>query len=400
MKIALIDPSLFTWPYDFELAEGLRRVGHEVKIFGKHIAEEDVKADHRQLLAQHFYPELKPPRGNEWPRSVFLAVKGVSHVVSMARLLVALRRWRPDVIHFQWAPLPSVDRWFVPLLERIAPVVLTVHDSTPFNGNPRGGLQSIGSVAIMRQFKRVIVHTEAARTRLIDYGVPPDRIERVPHGVLGQPVPVNEAPVSADPARPVTLLLFGRIKPYKGVDLLLEAVSRLKPEHRARCRLWVVGEPHMDVTPLQQQAHALGLQDKVDFDFRFVKDEEIPGIFARSDVMVLPYREIDASGVLMIALASGLPIVASKMGLFAELLENDRHGFLTPPENIGALAAALGELIDSPSKRAAMSQEVRELQKSIPDWVSIARRTEGVYAEVGAPRSPVTLDPHSAMRGA
>ena len=136
MRIALIDPSLFTWPYDAALALALRAAGHEVAIFGKPPREADT-GPARELLHSHFYRTLEATSlARRLPRPVFLGAKGLNHIVDMGRLLRALREFRPDVVHFQWAPLPMVDRLFVPRVRRIAPCVLTVHDSAPFNGAP------------------------------------------------------------------------------------------------------------------------------------------------------------------------------------------------------------------------------------------------------------------------
>ena len=138
--------------------------------------------------------------------------KGALHGRSMRRLLAALRQDPPDVIHFQWLPLPVIDRAFIGRLREIAPLVLTVYDSRPFNANPGSALQNLGATSILTRFDRVIVHTEQARRRLAGYGVPADRLAKVAHGFLhdddAAPPP---APIERDAAT-VRFLLFGKIK--------------------------------------------------------------------------------------------------------------------------------------------------------------------------------------------
>lgn len=349
-------------------------------VFGKHLAAGE-EAKGALGLRELFYPGFQAPPLRNLPQKLFLGLKGLDHIESMARLLAAVRAFRPDIIHFQWAPLPVVDRWFVPAFRAVAPTLLTVHDSAPFNDNPRSRLQRLSSTSIMRRFDHLIVHTERARQRLLTYGVAPERVSRVPHGILGvEHMPATAPPPpAAAPDRPVTLLLFGKVKPYKGTDVLIRAIAAMPAAARPKVRLRVVGKPYMDMEPLFALARELGVDALAQWDLRFVDEDEMPAIFAEADVMVMPYREIDASGVLMSAMAAGRPIVASRIGNFAETLEDGRHGRLVAPDDPAALAQALTEMVEAPERRLAMGRAVRELLDSIPDWTAIGKMTEAVY---------------------
>jgi glycosyltransferase involved in cell wall biosynthesis len=396
MRIALIDPSLFTWPYDAALALALRDAGHEVAIFGKPPRAADT-GPARELLHSHFYRTLESTRlARRLPRPVFLGAKGLNHIVDMARLLGALREFRPDVVHFQWAPLPVVDRLFVPRVRRIAPCVLTVHDSAPFNGAPRSSLQLAGAVSIMSQFDRVIVHTEAAAERLRGYGLLADHVRRIPHGPLeGSSVAVPEH--QRAPGDPVRILLFGRIKPYKGADVLLRAAAAMQPEALKQARIHIVGQPFMDLAPLYALVREGGIGSRVDIEPRFVADSEVGQLLSMADIIVLPYREIDASGVLMTAISAGVPIVATRVGLFAELIEDGRHGHLIAVDDHRALARALDELVLSPELRARASREVRSLRDQLPTWANIAKSTATLYGELARTNNRVTLEASRAV---
>ncbi|WP_132251196.1 glycosyltransferase family 4 protein [Methylobacterium segetis] len=382
MKIALLDPSLFTWPYDKALVEGLQQNGHEVVLYTKHLAPAEPGAGH-DYVRELFYPGLQSAVARRLPSTLFLLAKGLAHIAGLMSLWLKLRREKPNAIHFQWTPLPVVDRWFVPLFRTIAPVILTVHDSSPFNNNPKSRLQAFGSISIMRRFDHLIVHTDAARRTLIRYGLAADRISRIDHGVLGQCVPTGLVPLQekkADDA--VVVLLFGQIKPYKGVDVLIRALQYLPDDVRSIIRVHIVGRPQMDVDPLMALARTSGVEDLIKWDLRFVGEEEIPAILAGSDITAMPYREIDASGVLMMALSTGRPIVASNIGLFAEMLVDGEHGFLVPQEDAPALGHALTRLVRSPATRTAMANNLRALSASIPDWRDIAEATSDVYLRI------------------
>jgi glycosyltransferase involved in cell wall biosynthesis len=391
MRVALVDPSLFTWPYDVELAKGLEAAGHDVAVYGPKLRRGN-GLPQRRFLVSHFYPGLDASRLRYLPQPAYLLLKALSHVESMLRLVRGFHRRPPDIIHFQWTPLAVVDSRFIPACRRIAPTLLTVHDSAPFNDNPRSRIQRLDATTIMRQFDGLIVHTEAARLRLLNYGVSAARINVIPHGLLFSSVldarTDTSEHVCAEPqdGEAVNLLLFGKIKPYKGTDILLRAVAALPGDLRRRCRLRVVGEPYMDTRPLLSLVQALGLSGQVIFDFRFVPNPEMAALFARTDIQVFPYRQIDASGVLMAAIATGQVIVASRIGLFEEILEDGRTGALVPVDDATALADALAPLIADRVRREAMRSEVCALRDRIPTWNQIASLTEQAYRRAAGGR--------------
>lgn len=382
MRVALIDPSLFTWPYDAELALALQGKGCEVAVFGKPLEAAEAGPAY-PLLRPHFYRSLDHGVAKRLPKPVFLGAKGLIHIRDMRRLLDALRMFRPDVIHVQWAPLAIVDRWFVAALRAIAPVVLTVHDTVPYNGSPRSYLQRLSAVSIMGRFDRQIVHTLEAADRLRQYGLSDATIRRIPHGPMGLGPVIDGAPAPQRPANaPVQILLFGRIKPYKGADVLLAAAAAMRRELLEKCRIRIVGKPFMDLTPLVEAVDAAGIGAYVSLEPRFVAEAEVAELLASTDIIALPYREIDASGVLMSCVSGGVPIVASRVGLFAEMLEDGKHGRLIEVGDHLALARALEDLIEHPERRAAMSAEVRRLRDGMPSWANIAEQTIDLYREL------------------
>lgn len=378
MKIALIDPSLFTWPYDDALASALEQNGHTVVVYGKYLAQgQSAKsAPHYREL---FYPGLHHPKMQELSAPFLLALKGIMHFFSLIALKRELKRLKPDIIHFQWAPLPVVDKFFISAFRRIAPTILTVHDSMPFNANPRSKLQQLSALTIMRYFDHLIVHTEQAKKRLSTYGLSSSRIA---HGPLYANISVPNVVSEITKDDKITLLLFGKLKPYKGVDILIHALAALPSHLRLRYCLHIVGQAQMDVSALYALAKEKGVAANIIWDLRFVPDTEMGDIFAKSDIIVMPYREIDASGVLMIAIDAEKPIIASRIGLFAEMLEDGKHGYLIAPQDAQALSKAIAALIENKEHRLRMGKEIRKLKNSIPRWHSIAKITEALYHDI------------------
>lgn len=376
MRVALIDPSLFTLPYDQALAAGLRAAGHDATIYGRRPGPDDPDNPPGSApLIPHFYRWSDSPAGRRLPSPIRLGLKGVDHTLSMLTLLRRLRRERPDVIHFQWLPLPVIDRRILPALGRVAPLVLTVHDTNPFNGDPSAGLQQRGFFDSFRAFARLIVHTAQGRTRLHHSGVPAERLAVLPHGTL-----LHAPSRPTDPMTgPLTFTLFGKIKPYKGADVLIEAFASIPQTLRADARLRIIGKPYMDLAPLHALATRLGVATQLDIEPRFVSDAELPDLFAPGVVAVFPYREIEASGVLSIALACGRPVLASRLGNFAETIEDGIQGALLPPGDAQTLGAAMTRLLADRAHAATCAAAARTLANTTPTWDEIGHMTAETY---------------------
>jgi len=137
--------------------------------------------------------------------------------------------------------------------------------------------------------------------------------------------------------------------------------------------------PRIDMAPL----HALA-GGRVRFVERFVTDPEIPEYFRRADLVVLPYREIDQSGVLYTALAFGKPLVLSAVGGFVEVAEQHGAARLVPPGDEEALAAAINELLRDDAARAELADAAARAAAGPYSWDAIAQRTLTLYRELGA----------------
>jgi len=393
MKIAVIDPWNFTPPYDLELCGGLASLGHEVKLVGQEAkgADEVIDGSSRGFASSGLF---KAPAS--WlPRALLLPMKGMFHIVGMLRLLHELRRMGPDVIHVQWLALPLIDILFLPFLRRIAPVVLTVHDSNPFNGaGPL--LLRLGHMMAVRRCDRWIVHNDMSAQHLVEQGLDPDRIHRVAHGLLN---PVDENDISENSRErhdgKLHVLQFGKLKEYKGADVLLEAVASLSDEQRSHCHVAVVGRPYLETQPLLDLLARHQLQDVVSLRFDFVSDGEMAALFDRADVLVFPYRAIDTSGVLMAAISRAIPVVASNIGCFAEMLSDGEEGRLVPPGDPVSLSNVLADLIDDPAKVDAMRGRMASLRDRIPSWRRIAETTTEVYDLAQTPPTSKPIGAHT-----
>jgi glycosyltransferase involved in cell wall biosynthesis len=371
MRVHLVDPSAFTPPYDHALAGALARAGLDVELITSRFLYGPTPPPNGYLVDERFYGASARPRARGRAR---MAVKLAEHVPEMLAYRRAARR--ADVVHFQWLTVQPVD-WA--LLPSGRPRVLTAHDVIP--REPRPG-QIAATRRLVHAMDAVVVHSEHGADRIEhELGLPRDRIRVIPHGAFDHYTRIADAkplpPELAAVEGPV-ILFFGLLRPYKGIDVLLEAFRDVEG-----AELWIVGMPRMPLEPLRElAARAPG---RVRFVPRFVTDDEIPAYFRRADAVVLPYRQIDQSGVLYTALAFGTPLVLSSAGGFTEV--GERHGAarLVPPGDAPALAAALSDLIADPAERARLGAAAARAAATEYSWDAIARRHVDLYAELVAP---------------
>jgi len=374
MRALLVDPSLYTAPYDAALTEGLVAAGVE-PIWAVRPTR---RGDRQEIAAQYvddfFYRRVE--QMTFLPAPLRTVAKGLAHTLGLAKLLLRVMVRKPDVVHFQWLVVPPVDALAIRLISLRCPVVLTVHDTVPFNGDRLSALQNLAFDLPMRLSDRVIVHTEAGRGRLLQRGVPGEKLAVIPHGPLrlhATPSVQALAP-RTDPRR--TFVMFGEIKHYKGPDLLVEAVGRLAPEIRRRARFIIAGRPRMDMAPLLARITALGLTDDIEVWARRLSEPEMADLFAQTDCFVFPYRQIDASGVYFLTKSFHKWVIATRVGVFAEDVENEVQGSLVPPEDPVALAQAI---------TVAITNELTPTSTSPTSaWLDIGCATRTVYQQAGA----------------
>jgi glycosyltransferase involved in cell wall biosynthesis len=381
-RIVVVDPSDFTTPYDLALAAAIQAEGRDVRLVGQ---AGDLSRRNQPLHHGHFYPILASPWASGLRGGSVRWVKGACHSFDMLRLFLWLDKHHAGIVHFQWSPLPAVDYWIIPSLRRRVPVVLTLHDSNPYQDQGAASwLTRHGYASLLRRFDAVIVHTEQARRRVAAMGVDRALVHRIPHGLLGDDNPAEAPRVRRSARDRLVLVQFGKIKPYKGVDLLLEALTLIPQQLRPRLDVRIVGKPYMDTAAIEQFVHANGLAGCVTLRFEFVSEADAEELFADADAILLPYREIDASGVAMSAIARGVPVLAAAIGGFRELFEGEAGARLVPAGDPAGLASAIGDWISAPEQLDALAEAMRLRRVGIPSWREIARLHFAVYAAAHA----------------
>lgn len=366
MRVQIVDPAAQTPPFDRSLAAALARAGAEVELVTSHFVHGPVEPADGFQVSESFYPRSSRMPSNTWRRR---AAGLAEHVPGMLRH----RREAAgaDVVNYQWLTIPALD---VRLLPQGPALVFTAH------GFLRGAESGPSARGALERMDAVIALSEHGARRLRDEAnVDPDRIHVIPHGAMEYltRLPATALPEELEGASGPVILSFGIVRPYKGVDVLVRAFAQLP----ADAELWVVGRPMgVDVAELAQLASAA--PGRVRFVSRYVADAELAAIVRRAEIVALPYRDVDQSGVLYTALAFGKPIVASAVGGFPEVLGEPEAGRLVPPDDPEALAAALRELLADEAARERLAAAARAAAAGPYSWDTVARRTLDLYRDL------------------
>jgi len=376
MRVWLVDPSLFTAPYDAALTGGLLAADVEPMWAVRPVRP----GDRQEIASEHvdafFYRHVD--RMTLIPSKLRALAKGMGHALGLARLVLRVLKQRPDAVHFQWLVVPPLDSLAIIAIRAFVPVVLTVHDTVPFNGEYVSFWQNLAFDLPIKLSDSIVVHTHAGRETLLRRGVPSGKVSVIPHGPLplhGAPTP-NSAPGAQDGR--FTFTLFGELKTYKGIDVLVEALGMLPQAVLANAHFIVAGRPRMDLSKLRARIAQLGLDHVIELLAQRLSEQEMNDLFAQSDCFLFPYRQIDASGVYFLVKSLGKWLIASNIGIFAEDVRHEQ-GELVPAEDARALADAIERAIIRRPKPAPVEPGLA--------WALIGEKTRELYLRSRAKRA-------------
>jgi len=183
------------------------------------------------------------------------------------------------------------------------------------------------------------------------------------------------------PREEFNLLFCGRLnsrRPHKTVDILLKAMPRILQRHTVELNIIGTGPRLDEYTTL---ARTLGLGRAVHF-LGFIDPSDLPAHYARADLFALPSARESFPLVLLEAMASGLPVVATAVGGVPEMVVDGETGLLVPPDDPGALAEAVNSLLDDPERMRAMGEKGRDTVREHYTWDKVAERMAEYFREI------------------
>jgi D-inositol-3-phosphate glycosyltransferase len=352
--------------------------------------------------------ELDCPEIRDKPRLNFRNLRGdqrseVSFLRKMDRIIryyLKLIRYaasaKPKIFHILWNnKFETFDRTILMIYYKCLRkrVVLTAHNVNAAKRDSRDSY--LNRFTLLVQFNladHIFVHTEKMKLELVqDFCVRVQKVTVIPFGINNS-VP-NSALVTSDAKQRLgieegkkTILFFGRITPYKGLEYLISAFRQVVSQDDVY-RLIIAGRPD------RCESYWTAIRDDIEKDIRtgrillrseFIPDNETEVYFKAADVLVLPYREIYQSGVLFLAHSFGLPVLASEVGSLKEEIIEGQNGNVFRPEDPAHLARTIEDYFASNlfANLDAFRQGIRERSEVNHSWDKVGKITIGIYADL------------------
>jgi alpha-maltose-1-phosphate synthase len=328
------------------------------------------------LADRKYYDEnvhLVPVKASASGPGMLLTTMSPLTYIGLAR---KIKKIKPDIIHVTYEFLWDA---FVLSLLRQYPVVYTLHDPAfhtekfSIRGLVARSYLGISKRIELKRADAVIVHGKAMREVLKRQGGEEKKIKVLPLGDFSiyrkwETPGLSEAPD--------TVLFFGRICNYKGIEHLIKAgplISAAVPGVR------IVLAGAGDFTPYRPLIESSGLFEVIN---RHIPDEEVAGLFQRSCVVVLPYIDGSQTGIVPIAYSFKKPVVVTDVGSLGEVVDDGRTGFLVPPASPEALADAIVRLLRDEKLRRQLGESGYEKLAGELSWDKIGKDISGIYRAI------------------
>ena len=375
LRICLVGPA---WPFRGGISHYNTSLARELAL----------RHDVSVINYSRLYPDFLFPGKTQYDES------GSTHRVESERLIDSINpftwvragfriaRSKPDLTVVQWW-----HPYFAPALVKICSIlrmfsstkiVFICHNVVPHETSPID--RALTSMAFLMPHAYIVQSQEDRRDLL--------RIRKKAK-VTSHPLPIFDFFRSGDMTKKEArstigegdgplLLFFGLIRPYKGLNHLIEAMPAIVEMTGAR--LLVVGEFYEDSAPYYELAERLGVSDRIGFIDRYIANEEVAAYFNAADLVMLPYISATQSAIAQVAVAFDRPMIATRVGGLPEVVSEGKTGFIVPPADPAAMAGAVARFFDEEwgDKMAPNFEE----EKKRFSWSSLADAIEELYFNV------------------
>jgi glycosyltransferase involved in cell wall biosynthesis len=375
-------------PYVFGLAMALASRGVSLDIIGSDLVDR---------------PELHAP-----PRLNFLNLRGDQRAnVSLKEKVVRVLIYYARLIRYAWVAKPRVfhilwdnkfllfDRTALMLYYKLLGKKIAFTAMNVNAGRRDSNDSTLNRLSLKIQYRladHIFVHTEKMKSELLQvFGVRKEAVTVIPMGINNSVPNTELTPAEAKRRLGVgssekTILFFGGIRPYKGLEYLVAAFQLIAPKH-PDYRLIIVGDP------MKSEQYWRDIQETIERDpsrgqiiqrIEFVADSETEVYFKAADVSVLPYTQIFQSGVLVLSYGFGLPVIASDVGSLREDINEGKTGFVCRPRDPTDLARVIEIYFESELYKQLDEnrQTIREYAGERNSWDIAAERTYNLYTEL------------------
>lgn len=320
------------------------------------------------------------------PKFARQMLKFLENAINTAALTLRFLFSPPDIVHVQYLPMLQLrlpfELWFLRYCRRLgARLVCTVHDILP---SDTGEKHKHTFQKLYGMMDALICHSAPVKKQLVrNFHIPSERIRVIPHGPFFYDFPrqsQNAARARLGIKPDQCLVLWqGIIRPYKGLDFLLDAWAAVQNTGANACLMIAGTGDESLLEAIRQKVQALSLYQSVDLQFGFAETGEMLAYYQAADVVVYPYKAVTTSGALMTGITQGKAVVATSLAPFRELLRDGKNALLCHYGDVSELSSALLLLINDPALRSRLANTATALNLGEEMWKQIAALTAACY---------------------
>lgn len=359
--------------YDYGLMNSLSKLGHKVTLYTS--SSLNFNFENSGATVDLCYDGMFSAK-NKFVK-LFKYIKGTNEALRKSK------RNGVTIIHFQIFAITLLETYVVYKCKKMGfKVIVTVHDVDSFNKNNKLGLTKY----FYNRVDKIIVHNQVSYNTLSNYLSNYNNSKHllskcniIPHGSYIGMLPDKINKVDAKKKFGIsentfTFLFFGQIKRVKGLDILLQAYSRLLKETDRSVKLIVAGKIWKDDESIYSKIiEDNNLIPNLILDIKYIKDEDIVNYYSAADCIVLPYKKIFQSGVLLMAQSYGIPVIVSDLLGMTEIVTDQENGFVFKSESIDDLKRVLEKVMLYPDFKIIEEKAYNKLINEY-NWDIIAEK--------------------------
>lgn len=326
-KVLIVDFNATAPTYNYYFVKGLLEEGLDVVVLGNQ--NKSFTAIHEDKIEY---------------KGIFSGIKLLDYTLNWVMLFFIARKYQ--AIHFQWLPMlkfSSVELVLINKLKKVnRKIFYTIHNFFPHNSEDIKINRRY--IQLYKSLDHLIVHTDATTLKLLEH-IGDKKTVKIQHGYF-----YAEFRRAIKKNKKYDLAMLGNILPYKGVEDAIEAIAIIK-KTSIIVNLIVAGKCSYEYqSSLEQLIREKGLKDQVKLEIGFLSNKRLMEYYADSSISIMPYKEIEQSGVLYTSLGLAVPIVGYNLGGFSETIVNDKNGFLVEKNNVIALSEKIIEALSKSEK--------------------------------------------------
>ncbi|MBB78563.1 MAG: hypothetical protein CL844_06130 [Crocinitomicaceae bacterium] len=365
MKVSLIDPIGGHGGmdyYDYGLAYGL---GHNDIIVYYYTCSKTKERFYKNVNTKNIFK-------NVWKKNKLFKLFFFCN--SYLKAFKSSKKEGTEIFHFQFFSLGILNLLVLILASFFKQKkIITLHDIESFHKSSSKIVSSI----CLKLIDGVIIHNQYSKSEFEKKFSFNGHISIIPHGNYLPFIKTQALNTNTDE---INLLFFGQIKQVKGLGILLEAMS-IVVKKSTKYKLTIAGRPwKTGVEYYKNKIRELKLSEYVTTHFEYIKEEEISELYKNASIIVMPYKKIYQSGVLLLSFSYGRTVITSDLPAFKEIISDGKNGFMFESENSLSLANTILKLDNKLISK--VTKNTNNLISNKYDWKTIGRATLNFYEKI------------------